>query len=106
MIDIDPESMRQQLRNMRFHYHEIENYRLPWNGDDCLNLKELYCEGYGISEIAIRLGRSELATIKQIEKMEMHKKVYNTSEKKERGCYCRLCPYNNTTQCHKECINA
>ena len=104
MINIDnTEDVRHVLRNMRTNYYEIENYREPWNEVDNDILRNLFYGGYGISYIAVYLGRSERATFKQVENLELFRRIYKPSATPKKRCRCSACPLNGTDACPKDC---
>jgi len=97
-----PENIRRQLQDMRTNYHEIKHYRKPWSDADIGALKELFYDGVDLSRIAIYLERTEKAVIKQIDNLELYKKVYNKSDKKK-ACKCPKCKLDGTDDCTKVC---
>ena len=98
-----PENVRKQLQDMRVSYHEHKIYRKIWDSTENDELKRLFYDGYGISDIAVCIGRSEKATIKQIDKLELYKKIYNKSQKIKLDCKCPTCTHNGTDDCIRGC---
>lgn len=82
-----------------------------WSEDDLQKLTIMFESGDGISEIAIRLGRTEVAIYQQLEK-----KGYLSSQckprnrqKKERvieDCLCPFCGNHSCVHCGKDCSHA
>ena len=62
-----------------------------WQESDKELLKEMYLAGYGITELALRFDRSELAIFNQILNMDIIPRSRNIREKKS-GCRCPGCP--------------
>lgn len=61
-----------------------------WQESEKALLKEMYLSGYGITELALRFDRSELAIFNQILNMDIIPRSRGTREKKS-GCRCPGC---------------
>lgn len=62
----------QTAKNMRNRTTRLEREGDYWSEDEKEQLKEMFFDGIGITEIAIRLQRTEPAVIQQIEKMDLY----------------------------------
>ena len=82
-----------------------------WTEDEMRQLTIMFEEGIGISEIAIKLDRTEVAIYQQIDKKGFWAaqcKPRNRS-KKERtraDCLCPFCGNNTCKNCGKDCRHA
>lgn len=81
-----------------------------WSADDLNTLEGLYWDGVSISEIALRMGRNEVATYQQLAKMGLLSsqcKPRNREKKKSRAeCLCPVCGVTHCQNCGKECPDA
>lgn len=81
-----------------------------WSADDLNTLKELYWDGVSISEIALRMGRNEVATYQQLAKMGLLSsqcRSRNRAKKKVRPeCLCPVCSVTHCRNCGKGCSYA
>ena len=81
-----------------------------WSADDLNTLKESYWDGVSISEIALQMGRNEVATYQQLAKMGLLSrqcKPRNREKKKSRAeCLCPVCSVTHCQNCGKECPDA
>jgi len=65
-----------------------------WSDDDNDRLRFLFNTGYGITEIALRLERSEPAVYQQIQKMALYERqrsAYRRKNTPRGGCSCPNC---------------
>lgn len=92
------EAFFEAVRNMRHHARGVDHAGEYWSDDDKRRLKEMFDTGIGISEIAIRLQRTEPAVAQQIEKMDLYDRKSNPkrrrSEAKPYNCFCSTCEVN------------
>ena len=79
---IDDE-IRAQLREMRTGYYEIPAYRKHWTPEEIEFLIEKAGAGYGISYIAVTLGRSENSVIAKMRSLELFKPVYKSCKERK-----------------------
>ena len=66
--------LEEAIKNMRNRGIRLGREGDIWSQDEKDRLEELFYEGVGISEIAIRLQRTEPAVIQQIEKMDLYQR--------------------------------
>lgn len=66
--------LEEAIKNMRNRGIRLDREGDIWSQDEKDRLEELFYEGVGISEIAIRLQRTEPAVIQQIEKMDLYQR--------------------------------
>lgn len=90
------EGFLEAVRNMRNHEGSMERAGEYWSDDDKLRLKEMFKLGIGISEIAIRLQRTEPAVYQQSEKMDLYNRKNNPKRRKisvskTYSCHCPTC---------------
>lgn len=66
-----------------------------WRDDEKRSVVLMFEDGYGISEIAVAVGRSEPAVMQQIEKMDLYQRALNPkrhkSPHKAPVCLCSAC---------------
>lgn len=83
-----------------------------WSKEDIQLLEQRYYEGSGISDIALKFGRSEGAVCQQLTKMGLlsrqcrpraHKKKAEEPTEYPDGCLCNLCHVKDCKNCRKEC---
>lgn len=67
-----------------------DNRKEFWSEKDRESLKHMYSNGYGISEMALKFGRSEDAIVNQIHTLELQPRVRVPYAKKS-GCKCPKC---------------
>ena len=89
------EEIREATRNMRNRTANLERAGDYWTEDEKSQLRELFERGVGLSEIAIRLQRTEPAVNQQTEKMDLYRRGSNPcrrkSEPKTPVCLCDTC---------------
>lgn len=87
--------LEEAIKNMRNRGIRLGREGDIWSQDEKGRLEELFYEGVGISEIAIRLQRTEPAVIQQIEKMDLYqRKSYPKRRRpfaRPGGCLCQQC---------------
>jgi len=75
--------IRAQLREMRTGYYEVPTYHKRWTPEEIEFLVDKAGAGYGISYIAVTLGRSENSVIAKMRSLSLFKPVYkNCKERK------------------------
>ena len=79
---IDDE-IRAQLREMRTGYYEVSAYHRRWSTEEIELLFSLANAGYGISFIAVKLGRSELSVVSKMRSLSIFKPVYKNRKERE-----------------------
>jgi len=87
-------SNRKAIINLRENTADKnKDYWLPEEREE---LVYMFQAGYGISEMALHFGRSEIAIMNQLNLMNLYPSVYKP-HKKEPKCKCPKCAY------HDEC---
>lgn len=79
---IDDE-IRAQLREMRMGYYEVSAYHKRWTPEEIEFLIKKAGAGYGISYIAVMLGRSENSVIAKMRSLELFKPVYKSCKERK-----------------------
>lgn len=103
---ITDNSFTESIRNLRKRGSRMEREGDYWDQDEKERLEEMFEDGVGISEMAIRLQRTEPAVIQQIEKLDLyHRKDHPIRRRppaKTCQCLCSnceadpdCCPRNN-----------
>ena len=106
---INDKEFKESVRSMRKRTSRMEREGDFWAKEEREALKSMFDDSVGITEMAIRLQRTEPAVTQQLEKMDLYrrkenpkrrKKQKNTSEHLE--CLCsdcrmdkKLCPFRN-----------
>ena len=97
---------QRQLIALRTGEKPAERSGEYWSKEDSALLGQLYSEGVGISEIALRLGRSEMAVCQQLIKMNLFSAQGKPRNRKKKGlmpeCYCSICQVTNCANYGKE----
>ena len=92
---MSPEIEREMLRRHRNGTIRFDHEGEIWRDDEKQKVKEMFENGYGISEIALGIGRAELAITQQIEKMDLYQRALNPkrakSPPKPPACLCDTC---------------
>lgn len=92
---MSPELEREMLRRHRNGTIRFDREGEIWRDDEKQKVKEMFENGYGISEIALSVGRAELATTQQIEKMDLYQRALNPKRAKPLPkpptCLCDTC---------------
>lgn len=87
--------LQEAIKSMRNRGARLEREGDFWTQDERDRLKTLFDEGIGISEIAIRLQRTEPAVFQQSEKLDLYeRKSYPKRRRhsaKKGSCLCRQC---------------
>ena len=107
-------SFEESIRNLRNRSSRMEREGDYWGQEEKERLIEMFYEGVGLSEIAIRLQRTEPAVCQQIEKLDLYRrKAYPRRHKAppKCGCLCStcmadrsLCPLNKAcTSIEEDC---
>lgn len=86
----------QTVRNMRRRTTRLEREGDYWSTQEIDQLKTSFNEGIGITEMAIRLQRTEPAVIQQIEKLDLYQRKDNPRRRRkprqDRRISCGACP--------------
>lgn len=80
----------QTVRNMRRRTTKLEREGDYWSPQEIDQLKTSFHEGVGITEMAIRLQRTEPAVIQQIEKLDLYRRKDNPRRRKKPHQDCRI----------------
>jgi len=79
---INESESKQAIINIRTRTTKLERERDYWSEEEREQLRELFYNGTGISEIAIILQRSELTVVEQVKLLGLYS---NSSSKKKSG---------------------
>lgn len=88
----------QRVKDMRNRVVTLEREGKYWSDDDIKRLRVMFNGGTGITEIAVRLGRSETAIIQETEKLGLFERKYpprlctRGKASVPDGCLCEKCP--------------
>ena len=85
---------RQQLQKLRNRMIRPEREGEYWTENEVATLTRKFCEGCGISEIAVALHRSEPAIMQQIEKLDLFDRKENPRRQRvarQLNCLCGRC---------------
>lgn len=97
---MNEQELSEIVRNMRNRTARMEREGDYWTEDEKQELVRLFNSGMGITEIAVRLQRTEPAVVQQIEKMDLYQRKDNPkrrrSTSKEPECLCNVCPLDPT----------
>lgn len=95
--------IREKIKAMRANSSNLENNKAFWNKDADKELRNMYYDGYGITEIAIKIGRTENSVFQRIKKLKLEEKKYNTCGKKKSSdkCLCSQCEFFMSSSCTK-----
>ena len=92
---MDEQGFRESIRSLRTHGSRLEHEGDCWTTEEKERLEEMFYEGIGISEIAIRLQRTEPAISQQIEKMDLYGRKDRPKcckyHRKAPQCRCSTC---------------
>lgn len=87
--------LNEVVKNMRNRTVRLDRQGDYWTDDEKNQLVKMFNEGIGITEIAMRLQRTEPAIVQQIEKLDLyHRKDAPSRRKschKEAKCLCSVC---------------
>ena len=112
-INDNEENVQEVIRNVRSGKVHLGREGSYWSDSDVQKIKERFCEGIGISAIALELQRTESAVIQQIEKLNLfnrssynkHSEASHSSTGECRCCDCTCetvaCPRFNS-ESHKD----
>lgn len=89
------EAMQENIKRMRRNAENSPNSKVYWSKDDMEKLRKMFCDGIGISQMALMMGRTERAIYQKIMESQLFDPVYRTKGKKEAECLCRKCGKNN-----------
>lgn len=88
-------SYKTTVQNMRRRTTRLDREGDYWSQAEWDQLIRLFEEGMGITEIAIRLQRTEPAVFQQIEKLDLYRRRENPqrarAHRARRGCLCSAC---------------
>ena len=76
---MDSQKLHEELKKRRFGYQKLDRYRETWTEENDLELAGLFNEGYGISEIAVTMGRSERAVFQRLSTQKRFKQMKGAS---------------------------
>ena len=89
------EAFYESVRSLRNHKDQLEREGDYWSDEDRERLKDMFEDGVGITEIAIRLQRTEPAVFQQIEKLDLYRRKDRPRRRRSLGktcsCYCSIC---------------
>ena len=89
------EAFQEAIRSMRNNESQLERAGDYWSDDEREHLKQMFDAGIGISEMALRLQRTELAVTQQIEGMDLYQRKDRPRRRKGAcrscKCYCPTC---------------
>lgn len=92
---MSPESERELIRRLRNGSIKLDHEGDIWHDDEKFNVKFMFEEGYGISQIAMEVQRTEHAVMQQIEKMDLYQRALNPKRRKRSAkvpvCLCKVC---------------
>ena len=80
-----------------------------WSKEELQQIEDLYEEGVGMSDIALRFDRTEVAVFQQLGKMGLlSRQCRPRAHKQEKselaeGCHCPTCKVKGCQNCGKEC---
>lgn len=86
------EALHAMIRGLRQNRTPKSRTREYWSKEDNEKLEFLFCEGVGISEIAVDMERTERAIIQKINEAKLFETVNTPRDKGNDGtCYCDRC---------------
>lgn len=85
------DSKREQIKALRQRSIPLKGSRDYWTDAERQQLERMYCEGDGISEIALTFGRSETAIQNQIKALGLHQRI--RAPRQEKARCCPKCPH-------------
>ena len=105
---IDNVEYTQTIKSMRQRTTRLDREGDYWTDEEKRQLRILFDQGIGISEMAVRLQRSEPAIYQQIEKMDLYGRKAKPKRKKKQNsprCLCNRCKCSgNTCPRYLECL--
>lgn len=92
----------EEILRMRSNVSASKNNKNYWSKENDKALRKMYNEGYGISEIAIEMGRTENSIAKRIKDLKLDAKRYHTKEKTQKpvNCLCNDCKRYHMNLCN------
>lgn len=92
---MSPEVEREMIQRHRNGTIRFDREGEIWRDDEKRQVKIMFESGYGISEIAIAMERTEPAIMQQIEKMDLYQRAQNPKRQrnsvKSAVCLCNVC---------------
>ena len=90
------DAFQESVRSLRNHMCQLEREGDYWSDEERGRLKTMFDGGVGITEISIRLQRTEPAVFQQIEKMDLYQRKKRPRRQRAAGktcggCYCPSC---------------
>ena len=92
---MDEQGFRESIRSLRTRGGRLEREGDYWAAEEKERLEKMFREGIGISEMAIRLQRTEPAISQQIKKMDL----YGRKDRPKRRKYHRKAPQCRCATC-------
>ncbi|KAB4839029.1 hypothetical protein GMD88_01430 [Pseudoflavonifractor sp. BIOML-A6] len=77
------EAMQENIKRMRRNTANSPNSKEYWSNDDMEKLGKMFCDGMGISQIALLMGRTERAIYQKIMESQLFDPVYRVQEMQE-----------------------
>ena len=102
------EEYTQRVKDMRNRVVTLDREGKYWSDDDVKTLRAMFRGGTGITEIAVRLCRSETAIIQETEKLGLFERKYpprlctRGKASVPNGCLCGKCPEKGN--CPRRCL--
>lgn len=92
------------IHAMRQRTKQLEREGFYWTDDEKQQLKTLFYENIGITDIALILQRTEVAVMQQIQLLNLYEKVRRTAAaKRHLDCLCHRCRNKTTCQVRDFC---
>ena len=92
---MDDQGLKETIRSLRNRGGRLEREGDCWTQEEKERLSEMFQEGIGISEMAIRLQRTEPAVFQQAEKLYLYRRKdwpkRRKNIKKAPTCCCTTC---------------
>ncbi len=80
------------VKSLRSRTQRMEHEGDCWTDQERDKLKQMFSEGYGITEMAIYFQRTEPAISQQLEKQDLYeRKKYAKRKKRDEVCSCKAC---------------
>jgi len=90
----------EMIKSLRNRTTRLEREGDYWTSDENEQLKMMFYNYRGISEMALTLQRTEPAVLQQIEKLDLYGRKANPKrhkKPKKMKCPCDTCPYTDST---------
>ncbi len=95
---------REAIIEMRNRGKCLENEGKPWSDEDSQAVRFYFDMGYGLTEIAVILNRSERGVFQQLTLMDAFRSpIKRTPLPKEPKCLCGGCKLDPALCPHREC---